>query len=123
MNMARILILLLLAVSAFGQTPADLYVYEAYRSWVTMQPVAVQRSDGVLDTYRAYLVERGADSVDAESEIRVIRSQGSRAEVERWNRILTAEKPTFNLEPNAFLVEWSGAERIGKALLSAVAEM
>lgn len=116
MNMARILILLLLAVSAFGQTPADLYVYEAYRSWVTMQPVAEQRSDGVLDTYRAYLVERGADSVDAESQIRVIRSQGSRAEVERWNRILTAEKPAFNVEPNAFLVEMVKGRKAGKAL-------
>jgi len=114
--MARLLVVLLLAVSAIGQTPADLYVYEEYRAWLTKQPVAVQRSADLLDTYKAYLIERGADSVDAESQIRVIRQQGSRAEVERWNRILTAEKPAFNVEPNAFLVEMVSGRKAGKAL-------
>ena len=114
--MARLPVILLLAFSAFGQTPADLYVYEDYRAWLTRQPVAVQRSADLLETYKAYLVERGADSVDAESQVRVIRLHGSRAEVERWNRILTADQPAFNVEPNAFLVEMVKGRKAGKAL-------
>jgi SAM-dependent methyltransferase len=114
--MAPFLILLMLVASARGQTPADLYIYEEYRAWLTAQPVTVQRSPEVLDSYKAYLLERGADSVDAESQIRAIRSQGGRAEVERWNRILTAEKPAFRVEPNAFLMEMVKGRKPGKAL-------
>jgi len=53
---------------AFGQTPADLYVLEEYRAWLSKQP-------GVptLDEYKAHLIARGADSVDAETQIRTIR--------------------------------------------------
>ena len=40
----------------------------------------------------------------------------ARDEVRRWNRILTAEKPTFHTEPNAFLVEMgAGADVPGKS--------
>jgi SAM-dependent methyltransferase len=111
--MARFLVLILLGLAGWAQTPADLYAYEEYRAWVTRQPVAVQRSAEVLETYRAYLVGQGEDSADAESKIRVIRTQ---AEVERWNRILTAEKPTFNVEPNAFLVEMVKGRKPGRSL-------
>lgn len=114
--MHRILFVLLAVLAAFGQTPADLYTYEEYRAWVTRQPVAVQRSAEVLDTYRAYLVGKGEDAADAESKIRVIRQQGTSAEVERWNRILTAEKPAFNVEPNAFLVEMMKGRKPGRSL-------
>ena len=41
---------------------------------------------------------------------------GDRAEVERWNRILTAPKPGFNTKPNAFLVEMTKGLRPGRAL-------
>ena len=114
--MARLLLVLFAVLAALGQTPADLYTYEEYRAWVTRQPAAVQRSAEVLETYRAYLVGKGEDAADAESKIRVIRQQGTSAEVERWNRILTAEKPTFNVEPNAFLVEMVKGRRPGRAL-------
>ncbi|MFN0105793.1 MAG: class I SAM-dependent methyltransferase [Bryobacteraceae bacterium] len=110
------LLVFLTISAAFGQTPEELRIYEAYRLWVTQQPVAVQRSSEVLETYRSYLTGRGADAADAETEIRVIRTQGDRAEVERWNRILTAEKPTFNVAPNAFLVEMTKGRKPGKAL-------
>jgi 2-polyprenyl-3-methyl-5-hydroxy-6-metoxy-1,4-benzoquinol methylase len=114
--MLRILLTAVFALTALGQTPADMYIYEEYRSWVTRQPAAVQQSADVLDVYRKYLVERGADSVDAETQIRAIRSQGSQAEAERWNRILTADKPTFNVQPTAFLVEMATGRKPGKAL-------
>lgn len=108
--------ILVLTWGLAAQTPAELYAYEEYRSWVTRQPVEVQRSPDVLETYRAYLLERGTDSSDAESALRAIRTQGSRAEVERWNRILTADKPSFNTEPNAFLVEMMQSRKPGRAL-------
>lgn len=114
--MVRLLLVLCAVLAAFGQTPADLYTYEEYRAWVTRQPVAVQRSADVLETYRAYLVGKGEDAADAESKIRVIRQQGTSAEVERWNRILTAEKPTFNVQPNAFLVEMVKGRKAGRSL-------
>ena len=114
--MTRLLFILVAVLAAFGQTPADLYAYEEYRAWVTRQPVAVQRSADVLETYRAYLVGKGEDAADAESKVRSIRQQGTKAEVERWNRILTAEKPTFNVEPNAFLVEMVKGRKTGRSL-------
>jgi len=45
-----------------------------------------------------------------------VTERGSRSEVERWNRILTAEKPHFNTKPNAFLVEIASSRRPGTAL-------
>lgn len=114
------LFLTLLAALGFSQSKApaagDLRIYEQYRLWVTQQPVAVQRSADVLETYRAHLTARGADAADAETAIRFIRTQGSRAEVERWNRILTAEKPAFNVNPNAFLTEMVKGRKPGKSL-------
>ncbi len=42
--------------------------------------------------------------------------QAKQLEVERWNRILTAEQPRFNTNPNAFLVEMSKGRKPGRAL-------
>jgi hypothetical protein len=36
-------------------------------------------------------------------------------EVQRWNQILTAEKPGFNTNPNAFLVEMVKDRKPGTA--------
>jgi SAM-dependent methyltransferase len=38
------------------------------------------------------------------------------SEVERWNRVLTSESPTFNTKPNDFLVEIAKQRKPGKAL-------
>lgn len=42
--------------------------------------------------------------------------QGQRLEIERWNRILTATPPSFNTQPNAFLIEMTRGLPPGKAL-------
>lgn len=78
--MLRIPVLFILTFSVFGQTPADLYAIEEYRAWLAKQPAATQVSPDVLDDYKAYLIERGADSVDAESQLRVIKAQAGRPE-------------------------------------------
>ena len=40
----------------------------------------------------------------------------TRAEVERWNRILTAPRPAFNTAPNAFLVAVTKGLKPGRSL-------
>jgi SAM-dependent methyltransferase len=41
---------------------------------------------------------------------------GDRAEIERWNRILTAPQPRFNTAPNAFLVSVTTGLKPGRSL-------
>ena len=100
--MGRLLGLVLLVAAGWGQTPADLYVYEEYRAWVERQAAEVRRSEEILDRYKEHLLAKGLDSVDAESQIRVIRAQGSHAEAER---------------PSPFLVEMMAGRAKGRALL------
>lgn len=109
---------LILSALLAGQTPtaAELKVFEEYRLWTTQQPVAVQRSADILEIYKKYLTARGVDAADAETAIRIVSTQGRQAEVERWNRILTAEKPRFNLKPNAFLVDMVSGRKPGRSL-------
>jgi hypothetical protein len=90
--MAKLLIWILAGWMVAGQTPAEMYLVEEYREWE-----ARQRPGGeLLERYRAYLIERGADTVDAETTIRVIRRlEGG---------------------PDSFLVEMAGGRKPGKAL-------
>jgi 2-polyprenyl-3-methyl-5-hydroxy-6-metoxy-1,4-benzoquinol methylase len=99
-----------------AQLPADRQVYERYRNWIGAQPVEVQRSPQQLERYREHLRASGVSEKKIETQIRLIREQGRRLEVERWNAILTAEKPRFNTNPNSFLVEMVKGRRPGTAL-------
>jgi len=58
----------------------------------------------------------GRADAEADAEIKLITERGSRSEVESWNRILTAEIPSFNTKPNAFLVEIASTRKPGTAL-------
>lgn len=98
--MVRLLLVMFGVLTALAQTPADLYTYEEYRAWVARQPVAVQQSADILDTYRAYLVGKGEDGADAESKIRVIRQQ----------------EPSAEVEPDPFVVEMVKGRPVGRAL-------
>jgi len=128
--MKSLLALFLLAVSAtaaWAQTadeietrianlPADQRAYERYRFWVTTL-TPEQRQGGDFDArYTAYLKTRGFSADDIAAQLHMIETQSARAEVERWNRILTAEKPAFNTEPNEFLVEIAKGRKPGTAL-------
>ena len=99
-----------------GLRGQDTQVYEEYRRWVSMQPVSVQRGPDVEARYREHLRGTGLDEKTIEERLQFLRTQGRRMEVERWNRILTSEKPTFNTAPNAFLVEMVKGRKPGKAL-------
>jgi SAM-dependent methyltransferase len=99
-------------------TAAEVRIYEAFRAWITSQPVEVQRADDdvVFQRYTAALQAEGKSQKEAASTVELLRKIGDRAEVERWNRILTAPKPAFNTAPNGFLVEMTKGLRPGRAL-------
>jgi 2-polyprenyl-3-methyl-5-hydroxy-6-metoxy-1,4-benzoquinol methylase len=98
-------------------TAEEQRVYEAFRAWITAQPPDNQADENsIVRKYTAFLQSQGKSAAEAASIIEQIRKIGDRAEIERWNRILTAPKPGFNTSPNAFLVEMIKGLRPGRAL-------
>lgn len=97
-----------------SQLPADVQVYERFRYWAGFQPAEVQRD--AEKYYDAYLASQGVAADDRARQLKTIDAEGRRLEVDRWNRILTAEKPAFNTQPNAFLVEMVKGRKTGAAL-------
>jgi 2-polyprenyl-3-methyl-5-hydroxy-6-metoxy-1,4-benzoquinol methylase len=96
--------------------PPDLRAYERYRFWETQLPPEQQRDPNLMTRYRAYLKSRGRSDAEADADVKLVTERGSRSEVERWNRVLTAEKPRFNTKPNVFLVEIASTRKPGTAL-------
>jgi 2-polyprenyl-3-methyl-5-hydroxy-6-metoxy-1,4-benzoquinol methylase len=101
-----------------GNLPPDQRAYERFRYWITtlspdQQPTS---EDQAFARYRAYLKASGFSDADADSQIKLVREQSARLEVERWNRILTAENPTFNTKPNEFLIQIAKDRKPGTAL-------
>jgi SAM-dependent methyltransferase len=94
--------------------PPDTQVYERFRYWAGFQPPQILAE--ALRHYDAYLSTLGVPQDDRERQLKTIETEGRRLEVERWNRILTAEKPAFNTNPNAFLVEMVKGRAPGAAL-------
>ena len=99
-------------------TPEEVQTYEAFRSWITSQPVDVQNADDevVYARYAAALRTQGKSERDTTTTIALLKAIGDRAEIERWNRILTAPKPAFNTSPNAFLVAVTKGVKPGRSL-------
>jgi len=97
-----------------SQLQPDVQVYERFRYWAGFQPPEVQ--EDALRHYDAYLASQGVAPAERARQIKTIESEGRRLEIERWNRILTAEKPAFNTQPNAFLVEMVKNRKPGAAL-------
>ena len=108
-------LLLALCVSTTAQTSTP-DIYEEYRAWINSQPASLRQSAEVLDAYRDSLAKKGIPSAEIERRLRLIRTDRQRLETERWNRILTAESPSFNTQPNAFLVEMTRGLVPGQAL-------
>jgi SAM-dependent methyltransferase len=96
--------------------PPEQRAYERFRFWITMQPKDQQGGTDVEARYGEYLKSRGFSETDAKAQIEIVEKQGARAEIERWNRVLTAENPSFNTQPNAFLVEMAKGRKPGTAL-------
>jgi SAM-dependent methyltransferase len=119
---ASIFLFVFLSVSAplgaQDPSPEAIAAYEEWRAWVNVQPEALfaQGDAAVEQAYREYLTERGVTGTAIDTRIALIKAGGQALEIARWNRILTAENPTFNTEPNAFLVRMAATIQLGRAL-------
>ena len=95
-------IILIVAPVLFAQPQAE--IHEEYRTWLGKQPADIRQSADILARYGSSLRGRGIPPSEIEERLRLISAQQRRLETERWNQILTADEPTFNTQPNAFLV-------------------
>jgi SAM-dependent methyltransferase len=112
--------ILLTAVAAPSPTPSasvpsDAAVYQDFRKWRTAQPPGTQGGD-VAEECRKVLTAKGLSPAEIDRELKLLREHASQMEIEMWNRVLTAPSPTFNTNPNAFLVEMTHGIHPGKAL-------
>jgi predicted O-methyltransferase YrrM len=96
--------------------PPPQRAYERFRAWISQLPPDQQRDPKIEDRYRQFLTGRGFTESEAGAQIKLVNEQGKLLEVERWNRILTAERPAFNTNPNAFLMEMAKTLKPGQAL-------
>ena len=99
-------------------TPEEIKTYETFRAWLGQQPADVQQADDdvVYKRYSEELQRQGKPAKESAATIESLRAIGDRAEIERWNRILTAPTPSFNTEPNAFLVAMTKGLKPGRSL-------
>jgi len=97
------------------QSSSEAEVYLEFRRWVNAQPAEVREGD-VLAAYRAYLAAQGTDPAEIDRQIEALTDGRDRQEVELWNRVLTAEEPRFNTDPNAYLVRMVEGRTPGRAL-------
>ena len=104
--------------SSPAATPQEVRTYEAFRSWLTGQPQDLQGADDevVFGRYAEELRAQGRSDRDVAQTIASLKAIGDRAEIERWNRILTSPKPSYNTAPNAFLVSVTKGLKPGRAL-------
>src|SRR5712691_4828824 len=97
--------------------PPDQRAYERFGFWITSQPPDQHRDPKVVEArYREYLKSRGFSDGEVDAQIKLIDERGARAEVERWNSILTSPQPAFNTKPNSILMEITNARKPGSAL-------
>ena len=94
--------------------PADVRIYEEFRYWNSFQRPEIQSAP--LGHYDAVLSAQGVAPADRAERLRLIRDDARRLEIDRWTRVLTAPRPYFNTDPNAFLVEMVRGRRPGRAL-------
>jgi len=99
-------------------TPEEIKIFESFRAWIGSQPKEVQDADDevVYLRYAAALRTQGKSEEDAAAAIASLKAIGDRAEIERWNRILTSPQPRFNTAPNAFLVAVTRGLKPGRSL-------
>jgi SAM-dependent methyltransferase len=108
-------------VAAAVQTAAaqltDQQIFDKFVAWVMqLPPEAHQHPDRVEADYRKRLASEGLSAAEIDRHLRVIAEQEQKAEVDTWNRVLTAPVPSFNVKPNAFLVEMTRGMTPGRAL-------
>jgi methylase of polypeptide subunit release factors len=115
----KIVLLTLTAVMLFAallaaQTP-EFDFYPEFRRWRQALP-ATTSQDAALEQYREKLRIEGTAAPEIDRRVTLIQTRRAELENDYWNRVFTVEKPTFNTEPNAFLVSVAEKRTVGKAL-------
>jgi SAM-dependent methyltransferase len=101
-----------------GVTAEEAQTYQTFIKWFFSQAPELKHADDevVYQRYAETLEAAGASREKAASTVALLQRVGPRMQAERWNRILTAPKPTFNTSPNAFLMEMVKGRTPGRAL-------
>jgi predicted O-methyltransferase YrrM len=94
---------------------AEQRIYDRYRDWTSGVPVD-QRGPGLIALYRQHLQKEGVGASEIEHQIAIIEREGRRLEADRWNAFFTADRPRFNVMPNAFLTQIAERRTPGAAL-------
>jgi len=116
MIVRSLLLACILACAAWAQV-SDYDLYLGFREWVQSLP-ADQRGnrDQLIRRYSVKLAGEGLGVAEIDRRASLLRDQADKFEAEYWNRRLTADKPAFNTEPNAFLVATVKQRKPGAAL-------
>jgi SAM-dependent methyltransferase len=70
----------------------------------------------LVEKYREHLKLEGVSDADIARQLAIIEREGRRLEADRWNAFFTAERPRFNVMPNAFLTQIAERRAPGTAL-------
>jgi hypothetical protein len=103
------------SVAQSAGSSAEQQIYDRFRDWTSGVPVD-QRGAGLLAQYRQHLQKQGLAPAEIDGQIAIIEREGRRLEAERWNAFFTADRPRFNVMPNAFLVQMAEPRQPGTAL-------
>jgi SAM-dependent methyltransferase len=103
------------SAAQIASSAAEQQIYDRYRDWTSGVPVD-QRGPGLLTLYRQHLQKQGVAPAEIDRQVAIIEREGRRLEAERWNTFFTAERPRFNVMPNAFLVQVAERRQPGTAL-------
>ena len=95
-----------------AQLPPEERAVQRYRWWLSGQELEVRNLADAerYGRYRVWLREGGFSEPDIEGQIAAVAKAAAQPEVERWNRMFTDAHPTFNTNPNSYLVEVLTAE-------------
>jgi len=114
--MLPVFVLVALAVAPAAQVK-DYDWYPSFRTWMQNQVPRNGRSpEAVAERYRVKLTGEGVPATEIERRLTLLRTKRQELENDFWNRFFTVDKPTFNTEPNAFLVSVVDGRKPGKAL-------
>jgi SAM-dependent methyltransferase len=95
-------------------SPEDQKIFDTFWTWMTSTPDSMKGDVEV--NYRAELKKQGVVPAEIDRRLKAIEDVFNKREVDRWNKILTASKPSFNTKPNAFLVDMVRDVKPGAAL-------
>lgn len=116
---------LVAAASPGAQSPAptaaETQIYNEYIQWLSSLPPD-ERGPDMAPKYRQALVAKGLAPAEIQRRLDIVDREGQRMEVARWNTFFTADKPRFNLAPNAFLIQMAEKRTPGRALDAAMGQ-